>query len=88
MNMRSVRNSHRIARHAGQKGACPLVSGQVEDEKLTTDLPSQPTLEVNLNENLSQQGPSRTENPASNVVNKHQTEMDKRELYGSHVLLL
>ena len=78
MNMRrNIRNSHRITRHTGQKGARPLVSGQAEDEKLTTDLPSQPILEVNPNENLSQQGPSRTERPANNVVKKHKTEMEK-----------
>ena len=68
---RSIRNSHRIARHAGQKGARPLVSGQAEDEKLTTDLPSQPTLEVNPNENFSQQGPSTTEIPANDVVKEN-----------------
>ena len=60
MNMRrSIRNSHRIARHAGQKGARPPVSGQAEDKKLATDLSSQPTLEVNPSEIFSQQGPSR-----------------------------
>ena len=71
MNMRrTIRNSHRIARHAGKKGARSLVSGQAEDEKLTTALPSQPTLEVNPNENLFQRGPFRTERPANNVVKK------------------
>ena len=68
------------------------MSGQAEHEKLTTDLPSQPTLEINPNENLSQQGPSRIKRPANNVVKKtpemNQTEMNKRGLYGSHVLLL
>ena len=71
MNMRrSIRNSHRIARHAGKQGTRPLVSGQAEDEKLTTDLPSQLTLEVNPNGNLSQQGPSRIERSANSVVKK------------------
>ena len=32
---RGIRNSHRIARRAGQKRARPLVSGQAKDEKLT-----------------------------------------------------
>ena len=48
------------------------MSGQAEHEKLTTDLPSQPTLEINPNENLSQQGPSRIKRPANNVVKKTQ----------------
>ena len=78
--MRSIRISHRIGRHAGQQGARPLVSGQAQDEKLTKiDLPSQPTLEVNLNENLSQQGPSRTERPGNNVVKKNTRQNWTRE---------
>ena len=87
--MRSIRNSHRIARHAGQKEARPLVSGQAKDEKLPTNLPSQPALDVNPNKNLSHKGPSRTERLANNEVKEmSQTEMNKRGLYGSHVLLL
>ena len=90
MNMRrSIRNSLRIARHASQKGARSPVSGQAEDEKLATNLYSQPTLEVNPNEIFPQQGPSRQERPTINIVKKNQqTEMDKRGLYRSHVLLL
>ena len=70
MNMRSIRNSYRIARHAGQKGARPPVSGQAEDEKLATDLSSQSTLEVNPSEIFSQQGPSRRESPTINIGKK------------------
>ena len=67
---RSIRNSHRIARHASQKGARSPVSGQAEDEKLATNLYSQPTLEVNPNEIFPQQGPSRQERPTINIVKK------------------
>ena len=71
MNMRrSIRNSYRIARHAGQKGARPPVSGQADDEKLATDLSSQPTLEVNPSEIFSQQGPSKQESPTINIGKK------------------
>ena len=81
--MRSIRNSYRIARHAGQTGARPPVSGQAEDEKLATDLSSQPTLEVNPSEIFSQQGPSRQENPTINIGKKSRDRSDR-----SHVLLL
>ena len=63
MSSRNIRNSYRIARRAGQQGARPSVSGQAEDEKLSTDLPSQPAVA----ESLSQQGPSTPERAGTNT---------------------
>ena len=65
MSSRNIRNSYRIARRAAQQGARPLVSDKAEVEKLSTDLSSQPSMEANPNDSLSQQG----------------TEMDTRGLH-------
>ena len=85
---RSIRNSNRIAHRAGQKGGRPPVSGQAEDEKLATDLSSQPTLEVNPSEIFSQQGPSRQERPTINIVKKITRQKWTRKDYIGHVLRL
>ena len=81
--MRSIRNSHRIARHGGRKGGRPLVGGQSEDENLTTDLPSQPKHWTSIQIRIFQQG------PANNVVKETPDRNgQERIIYGSHVLLL
>ena len=67
MSSRNISSSYLIARCAGQQGARPPVSDQAEVEKLSSDLPSQPSVEANLNEGLSQQGPSTLEGPSTNA---------------------
>ena len=81
MSSRNIRNSYRIARRAGQQGARPSVSDQAEVEKLSTDLPSQPSVEANPNESLSQQGPSTLERPATNVDRRNTRQKGTREDY-------
>ena len=81
MSSRNIRNSYRIARRAGQQGVCPSVSDQAEVEKLSIDLPSQPSVEANPNESLSQQGPSTLERPATNVDRRSTRQKWTREDY-------
>ena len=81
MSSRNIRNSYRIARRAGQQGARPPVSDQAEVEKLSTDLPSQPSVEANPNESLSKQGPSTLERPATNVDRRNTRQKWTREDY-------
>ena len=81
MSSRNTRNSCRIARSAGQQGARRPVSDQAEDEKLSTDLPSQPSVEANPNESLSQEGPSTLERPATNVDRRNNRQKWTREDY-------
>ena len=81
MSSRNIRNSYRIARRAGQQGARPPVSDQAEVEKLSTDLPSQPSVEANPNESLSERGPSTLERPATNVDRRNIRQKGTREDY-------
>ena len=81
MSSRNIRNSYRIARRAGQQGARPPVSDQAEVEKLSTDLPSQPSVEANPTESLSQQGPSTPEHPATNTDRRNTRQKWTREDY-------
>ena len=81
MSSRNIRNSYRIARRAGQQGARSPVSDQAEVEKLSTDLPSQPSVEANPTESLSQQGPSTLERPATNVDRRSTRQKWTREDY-------
>ena len=47
------------------------MSDQAEFEKLSTDLPSQPSVEANPTESLSQQGSSTLERPATNTYRRN-----------------
>ena len=81
MSSTNIRNSNHIARRAGQQGARPPVSDQDEVEKLFTYLPSQPSVEANPNESLSQQGPSTLERPTTNVDGRNTRQKWTREDY-------
>ena len=81
MSSRNIRNSYSIARRAGQQGARPPGSDQAEVEKLSTDLPSQPSVETNPTESLSQQGPSTPEHPATNTDRRNTRQKWTREDY-------
>ena len=81
MSSRNIRNSYRIARRAGQQGACPSASGQAEVEKLSTDLPSQPAVAANRSESLSQQSPSTPERAGTNTDRRNTRQKWTREDY-------
>ena len=81
MSSRNITNSCRIARRVGQQGARPPVSDQAELEKLSTDLPFQPSVEAYPNESLSQQGPSTLERPATNGDRRNTRQKWTREDY-------
>ena len=66
MSSRNIRDSSRIARRASPQGARSPVSDQAEVKKLSSDLPSQPSVEANQTESLSQEGLSTLERPATN----------------------
>ena len=57
------------------------MSDQAEVEKLSTDLPSQPSVEANPNEGLSRQGPSMLERPATNIDRRNTRQKWTREDY-------
>ena len=81
MSSRNIRNSYRIARRVGQQRARPPVSDQAEVEKLSTGLPSQPSVEANRTESLSQEGLSTLERPATNADIRNTRQKWTREDY-------